>query len=105
MTRYSYSLMALVLSVFFLAAGPQTATGETIAENASDAKITTSVKSHLATNDRLKLLTPISVRTVEKTVYLTGSVRTPQEKDIVEDVANRVDGVHRVVNNIEVAGL
>lgn len=105
MTRYSYSLMVLVLSIFFLAAGTQAATGETITENSSDTKITTSVKTHLATNDRLKMLTQISVRTIEGTVYLTGSVSTPLEKNLAEDVTGRVEGVYRVVNNIVVVGL
>ena len=102
MTRYPYSLMVLVLSIFFLGAGYQTATGETLKENAIDTKITTSVKSHLATNDKLKTLTQISVRTVDKTVYLTGAVPTLQEKSLAEEVASKVEHVQKVVNNIEV---
>jgi osmotically-inducible protein OsmY len=102
MTRYPYSLMVLVLSIFFLAAGYQTATGETMKESAVDTKITTSVKSHLATNDKLKTLTQISVRTVDKTVYLTGAVPTLQEKSLAEEVASKVEHVQKVVNNIEV---
>jgi hypothetical protein len=102
MTWYPYSLMVLVLSIFFLAAGYQTAKGDTIKENAVDTKITTSVKSHLATNDKLKTLTQISVRTVDKTVYLTGSVPTQKEKDLAGDVARKVEHVKKVVNDIEV---
>jgi len=102
MTRYPYSVMVLVLSIFFLAAAYHTATGETMKENAIDTKITTSVKSHLATNDKLKTLTQISVRTVDKTVYLTGSVPTLQEKSMAEEVASKVEHVQKVVNNIEV---
>ena len=102
MTRYPYALMVLVLSIFFLAAGYQTTTGETMKENAVDTKITTSVKSHLATNDKLHTLTQISVRTVDKTVYLTGSVPTLQEKSQAEEVASKVEGVQKVVNNLEI---
>ena len=102
MTRYPYSLMVLVLSIFFLAAGYHTATGETMKENAVDTKITTSVKSHLATNDKLHTLTQISVRTVDKTVYLTGHVPTQQEKDRAGEVARAVEHVKNVVNDIEV---
>lgn len=102
MTRYSYSLMVLVLSIFFLAAGYQTATGETMKENAVDTQITTSVKAHLVTNDKLKTLAQISVRTVDKTVYLTGKVPTQQEKDLAGDVTRKVEGVQKVMNNIEV---
>jgi hyperosmotically inducible periplasmic protein len=102
MTRHPYSLMVLVLSIFFLAASYQTATGETMKENAVDTKITASVKSHLATNDKLKTLTQISVRTDNKVVYLTGSVPTQQEKDLAGDVASKVEHVQKVVNDIVV---
>jgi hyperosmotically inducible periplasmic protein len=102
MTRYHYSLMVLALSIFFLAAGYQTVTGETMKENAVDTKITTSVKSHLVTNDKLHTLTQISVRTVDKTVYLTGNVPTQKEKDMAGDVTSKVEHVQKVVNNIEV---
>ena len=102
MTRYPYSLMVLVLSFFFLAAGYQMAAGETMKENAVDTKITTSVKSHLATNDKLKTLTQISVRTDNKVVYLTGKVPTQQEKDLAGDVASKVEHVQKVVNDIVV---
>jgi hyperosmotically inducible protein len=102
MTRYPYSLMVLVLSIFFLAAGYQMAAGETMKENAVDTKITTSVKSHLVTNDKLHTLTQISVRTVDKTVYLTGAVPTQQEKDRAGEVARGVEHVQKVVNDIEV---
>ena len=102
MIRFPYTLMVLVLSIFFLAAGYQTATGETLKENAVDTKITTSVKSHLATNDKLKTLTQISVRTDNKVVYLTGSVPTQQEKDLAGEVAQKVEHVQKVVNDLQV---
>ena len=102
MIRFPYSLMVLVLSFFFLAAGYQMAKAESIKENAIDSKITTSVKSHLATNDKLKTLGQISVRTVDKTVYLTGVVPTQQEKDRAGEVARGVEHVQNVVNDIEV---
>ena len=102
MTRHPYSLMVLVLSIFFLAAGYQAATAETMKENAIDTKITTSVKSHLVTNDKFHTLTQISVRTVDKTVYLTGSVPTLKEKSMAEEVTSKVEHVQKVVNNIEV---
>ena len=102
MTRYAYSVMVLVLSIFFLAGGYQTATGDTMKESAVDTKITASVKTHLATNDKLKTLTQISVRTVDKTVYLTGAVPTLKEKSLAEEVASKVEHVQKVVNNIEV---
>ena len=102
MIRFPYSLMVLVLSFFFLAAGYQMAKAESIKENAIDSKITTSVKSHLATDDKLKTLTQISVRTNEKTVYLTGAVPTQQEKERAGEVAQKVEHVQKVVNDIQV---
>ena len=102
MTRHSYSLMALVLSIFFLAGGYQIALGESMKDSALDAKITTSVKTHLAKDDKLKTLTKISVKTEDKTVYLTGSVPTQQEKDLAEQVTSKVEHVQKVVNNLEV---
>ena len=103
MTRYVYSLMVLVLSVFFLAGGYQMAlSDEGMKDKAMDAKITSSVKTHLATNDRLKTLTQISVKTVDKTVFLTGTVPTQQEKDLAEQVTSKVEHVQKVVNNLEI---
>jgi len=102
MTRYAYSVMVLVLSIFFLAGGYQMAQSEGMKDTALDAKITSSVKAHLAKDDRLKTLTQISVKTVDKTVYLTGIVPTQQEKDMAEKVASGVEHVQKVVNNLEV---
>ena len=102
MNRHPYSLIVVVLSIFFLAGGFEMALGDSAKDKALDAKITTSVKSHLATNDSLKTLTQISVKTVDKTVYLTGVVPTQKEKDLAEDVASHVEHVQKVVNNLEV---
>ena len=102
MIRFPYTLMVLVLSMFFLAAGYQVAKAESIKDTAIDSKITTSVKSHLATNDKLKTLTQISVRTVNKVVYLTGVVPTQQEKDLAGEVAQKVEHVQKVVNDLQV---
>ena len=102
MIRFPYTLMVLVLSMFFLAAGYQVAKAESIKDTAVDSKITTSVKSHLATDDKLKTLTQISVRTDNKVVYLTGVVPTQQEKDLAGEVAQKVEHVQKVVNDLQV---
>jgi hyperosmotically inducible protein len=102
MTRHPYSLMALVLFIFFVAGGYQMALGDSVKDKALDAKITTSVKTHLATNDRLKTLTKISVKTEDKVVYLSGAVPTQQEKDLAEQITSKVEHVQKVVNNLEV---
>jgi osmotically-inducible protein OsmY len=102
MIRFPYTLMVLVLSFFFLAAGYQVAKAESLKENAIDTKITTAVKSNLATDDKLKTLTQISVKTTEKTVYLSGVVPTQQEKERAGEVAQKVTDVQKVVNDIQV---
>ena len=103
MTRYANSLLVLVMSIFFLAGGYQMAlSDEGMKDKAMDAKITSSVKTHLATNDRLKTLTQISVKTIDKTVFLTGTVPTQQEKDLAEQVTSKVEHVQKVVNNLEI---
>ena len=103
MTRYANSLLVLVISIFFLAGGYQMAlSDEGMKDKAMDAKITSSVKTHLATNDRLKTLTQISVKTIDKTVFLTGTVPTQQEKDLAEQVTSKVEHVQKVVNNLEI---
>jgi hyperosmotically inducible protein len=101
MIRFPYTLMVLVLSMFFLAAGSQVAKAD-LADTALDTKITTSVKGHLAKDDKLKTLTQISVKTTDKTVYLTGEVPTQQEKERAGEVAQKVEHVKKVVNDIKV---
>ena len=100
MTRIPYILMALGVSLF-LTVGCQT-NSQTTGHYIDDTTITTSVKTHLATDGPLKTMTQISVKTVENTVYLTGVAPTLQAKNRAEEIARQVDGVQRVVNNITV---
>ena len=101
MDRFLNSGMVLGLSLF-LAAGCKTMTGQTAGHSLDDTTITTTVKAHLATGDRVGTLTMIGVTTVENTVYLSGILPSQEEKDKAEDIARRVDGAKNVVNNIEV---
>jgi len=100
MTWIPHVLMALGVSIF-LTIGCQTNT-QTTGHYIDDTAITTSVKTHLATDGPLKTMTQISVKTVENTVYLTGVAPTLQAKNRAEEIARQVDGVQRVVNNITV---
>ena len=100
MTRTPHNLTALGISIFLTIgcqSNPQT-TGHYI----DDTAITTSVKTHLATDGPLKTMTQISVKTVENTVYLTGVAPTLQAKNRAEEIARQVEGVQTVVNNITV---
>jgi hyperosmotically inducible periplasmic protein len=98
MTRTPHTLMALGVSIF-LTIGCQT-NPQTTGHYIDDTAITTSVKTHLATDGPLKTMTQISVKTVENTVYLTGVAPTLQAKNRAEEIARQVEGVQTVVNNI-----
>ena len=100
MTRIPQILMALGVSIF-LTIGCQT-NPQTTGHYIDDTAITTSVKTHLATDGPLKTMTQISVKTVENTVYLTGVAAALQAKNRAEEIARQVEGVQTVVNNITV---
>lgn len=68
---------------------------QTVPDKASDAWITTKVKSELATTKGIKS-TDISVSTSDGVVTLTGSVATAKVKAKAEHVAKRVKGVKSV---------
>lgn len=94
----------LVLFLFvFLAAGCQKMTGETAGEQMSDASITSAVKAKLA-GERMGTLTQVNVETVRHTVYLTGVVPTTDDKSRAGDIARNVNGVQKVVNNLQIRG-
>jgi osmotically-inducible protein OsmY len=100
MIRIPHKLMVLGVSIFLTVgcqSNPQT-TGHYI----DDTAITTSVKTHLATDGPLKTMTQISVKTVENTVYLTGVASTLEAKNRAEEIAGQVEGVQKVVNDITI---
>ena len=66
-----------------------------------DASITASVKSKLVA-DRATNLTRVDVDTNRGTVYLNGTVDTPQQKAKAEQLAWQAKGVKSVVNNLQV---
>jgi len=75
-------------------------TGESAHRNVSDASITAAVKTHMAA-DSARTLTSVDVDTVRGTVYLTGTVPDAQAKHRATKLATEVDGVDRVVNNLQ----
>jgi len=100
MTRIPHMLMVLGISIF-LTIGCKS-NSQTTGHYIDDTGITTTVKTHLATDGPLKTMTQISVKTVENTVYLTGVASTLQDKNRAEEITRQVQGVHTVVNNITV---
>jgi len=73
-------------------------TGEAI----TDAWITTKVKWFLAKDEGLKSVTSIDVDTKDSVVTLKGTVKTAAEKARAVELANKADGVKRVVDQLTI---
>lgn len=93
--------MLAALTLVVSLAGCQAMTGKTAGRNVDDATITGSVKSRLA-KDKLSSLTRVDVDTNNGVVSLNGVVESPEQKARAQELASDVDGVSRVVNNLQV---
>jgi hyperosmotically inducible periplasmic protein len=93
--------VAVLLVVLFAVTGCQAMTGRTAGRNIDDLTITASVKARLVA-DKLSNFTRIDVDTVNAVVSLTGLVESEFEKRRAEDIASLVDGVEKVVNDLQV---
>jgi hyperosmotically inducible protein len=76
-------------------------TGKSAGRNIDDASITASVKSKLVA-DKAANLTRVDVDTNNGTVYLNGTVESPEQKSRAEQLAWQASGVKSVVNNLQV---
>jgi hyperosmotically inducible periplasmic protein len=94
------TLLAVMLTVFSLA-GCQAMTGKTAGQNVDDAALTTAVKTKLAA-DKLSSLTRVDVDTNNGTVSLNGVVESSDQRARAQELASQVNGVNRVINNIQV---
>jgi hyperosmotically inducible periplasmic protein len=88
------ALLAVALS------GCQAMTGRTAGQNIDDARISTAVQATL-TSDKASNFTRIDVDTTNGVVYLNGTVQSAEQKARAEQLAGRVDGVKKVVNNLQ----
>jgi hyperosmotically inducible periplasmic protein len=88
------ALLAVALS------GCQAMTGRTVGQNVDDARISTAVQATL-TSDKASNFTRIDVDTTNGVVYLNGTVQSADQKARAEQLAGRVDGVKKVVNNLQ----
>ena len=77
--------------------------GAAMADSAADLTITTKVKAAMAADDQLSALA-ISVDTTNKVVTLTGPAPTQEASDRASSMAQAVDGVTEVKNQLIVAG-
>jgi hyperosmotically inducible protein len=99
MKRLRSVAMLLVLVMAFAAC--QSMTGKSAGTNVDDAGITASVKSKLVA-DKAANLTRVDVDTNNGTVYLNGTVESPEQKSRAEQLAWQANGVRSVVNNLQV---
>lgn len=95
--------LVTVLIVSFLLASCQATTGRTVGRNIDDAAVTASVNAALV-SDKASNFTRIDVDTTNGVVSLNGTVENPEQRRRAEQLAQRVDGVKRVINNLQVGG-
>ncbi len=100
MTR-AFKTIAIVLMLASLVTGCRSMTGKSAGENIDDGTITASVKTKLV-GDTASNLTRVNVDTNNATVYLNGTVESPEHKARAEQLAWQVKGVKSVVNNLQV---
>ncbi|MBI4526845.1 MAG: BON domain-containing protein [Deltaproteobacteria bacterium] len=100
MGELSKSLAVVLL--FVSLASCQALTGKTAGENIDDGNITASVNATLVA-DKASNFLRIDVDTNRGVVSLNGIVDSPEQKTRAEDLARRVQGVKRVINNLQVA--
>jgi hyperosmotically inducible periplasmic protein len=93
-------MVAGLLVVVAFVAGCTAATGKSAGTNIDDATITASVKGKLV-SDKASNLTRVDVDTNNGTVYLNGTVESPEQKSRAEQLAWQASGVKTVVNNLQ----
>jgi osmotically-inducible protein OsmY len=93
--------LSAVLILVGVAGGCRTLTGKSLGENIDDKAITASVKTRLV-RDRALNLTRVNVETNHGTVYLIGTVETPEQRARVEQLARQAGGVRDVVNQLQI---
>ena len=100
MTRALRSLAVLV-TILAVVAGCRGMTGKSAGTNVDDASITANVKSRLVA-EKASNLTRVDVDTNNGTVYLNGTVETPEQKARAEEIAREAKGVRSVINNLQI---
>ena len=95
-SRHFAAVALLAVALF----GCQAMTGRTAGQNVDDSRISTAVQATL-TSDKASNFTRIDVDTTNGVVYLNGTVQSAEQKARAEQLAGRVDGVKKVVNNLQ----
>jgi len=100
-TARAFKAIVAVLALLTLGSGCRAVTGRSAGQYIDDKAITATVKTKLVA-EKASNLTRVGVNTVNGTVYLTGTVDTPQEATRAAQIASEVNGVRSVVNNTQV---
>lgn len=93
--------VAILVAALALTAGCRSMTGQSLGTNIDNTTTTATVKAQLAA-ERVQNLGWVDVDTSAGTVYLSGTAETEAQKRRAGEIAADVDGVKRVVNNIQV---
>lgn len=94
---FNFSLALLIV----LIGGCKAMTGNTLGRHIDDATISTSVKAKLA-SENISTLARIDVDTNHGVVYLNGTVENSKVKQWAVQLAQQVEGVSKVVDNLQV---
>ena len=100
-TTRAFKAIVAVLALLTLVSGCRAVTGRSAGQYIDDKAITATVKTKLVA-EKASNLTRVGVNTVNGTVYLTGTVDTPEESARAAKVAAGVNWVRSVVNNTQV---
>jgi osmotically-inducible protein OsmY len=95
-------LHALAAALILAAALPGCAAFPRSSEPAVDQKITADVEARFRQHPELEAPDLIDVQTINRVVYLNGTVSTGLQREYAESVASRAPGVTKVVNSISV---
>jgi osmotically-inducible protein OsmY len=95
-------LSALVAAFIVATALPGCAAFPQSSDRAVDQKITADVEARFRRHPELEAPDQIDVQTINRVVYLNGTVSVGLQREYAESVASRAPGVTKVVNSISV---
>jgi hypothetical protein len=95
-------LRALVTAFIVAAALPGCAAFPRSSDPAVDQKITADVEARFRQHPEVEAPDLIGVQTINRVVYLSGTVSAGLQREDAESIANQAPGVTKVVNSISV---
>ena len=103
---FSFSMVGVVSCVVLMGlvglSGCESTTGKSTRQTASDAAITAAVQTKLTHDNRLASIPPITVEAERGVVYLHGAMPTESDRDRATRLAQEVEGVATVKNDLEI---